>query len=147
MEIRQNLSEVDYDQHLDIWFRVNNISREKLDLFRDFIVGLHQLIEKTYLGVDAIKTERDQRGHFDWCWNKTIESFSKERIYFKETGNHQDYLWYFFQKVFYNEHGISTKEKINNYLSIIFSFDRRKDELELNSLSELYKFLNQNFKK
>ena len=89
-----------YKHQIDIWYKAHNISREKTELFYDFLVSLHELIEQTFLGEDIIKTEEIQRNHFTWCWDKTIENFNKERIFFKdlrkevETGANgtQDYV-------------------------------------------------------
>ena len=77
---------------VEIWFQVNNIILEKKELFSDFVHSLIDLIQSTYLGSDknSQKTEttidleqNDKQKHFDWCWYKTLDSFSKENINFK----------------------------------------------------------------
>ena len=90
-----------YKQQIDIWHKAYNISREKTELFYDFVVSLYELIDDTYLGSDVIISEEDQRNHFNWCWDKTIENFNKEKIYFKERGQHYQYFWNFFLEAYY----------------------------------------------
>lgn len=136
-----------YKNQIDVWYRAYNISREKTELFHDFLLSLHELINSTYLGPDVLETEEDQKGHFTWCWNKTIDNFSKERIYFKEKGQHKDYFTNFYIEAFYisNLEGISTK--IPEYLNKLFDFKHKKSRSELDMLTEIYKMLDQNLKK
>ena len=72
-------------EDVDIWFRINNIIPEKMDLYYDFTFSLYYLIVETYLGDDNNGTEtkinitdEDKKNHFQWCWKKTIENFNKE---------------------------------------------------------------------
>ena len=95
-----NISET-LKEELDFWFRYNNVSREKISLFYDFIISLDDLIESTYLGADVMDDEPKTKGHFTWCWKKTIDNFTKERIFFKEYGNHFEYLWNFYNEAYY----------------------------------------------
>ena len=71
------VSSESYKQQIDVWYRAYNISREKTELFYDFLMSLHNLIDETYLGEDVIMTTEDQINHFTWCCDKTIESFNK----------------------------------------------------------------------
>ena len=100
MENRENylefVSSESYKHQIDIWHRAYNISREKTELFHDFLVSLYELVEETFLGADVTEYEEDQKNHFTWCWDKTIENFSKEKIFFKERGNYYEYFWNFF---------------------------------------------------
>ena len=72
-----------YKNQLDIWYKAYNISREKIELFHDFIISLYQIIDETYLGSDVIFTDIDQKNHYTWCWDKLISNFEKEKIFFK----------------------------------------------------------------
>ena len=76
------VSSESYKHQIDIWYKAYNISREKTDLFYDFVTSLYELIDETFLGADVLQSEDDQRNHFTWCWNATIENFNKEKIYF-----------------------------------------------------------------
>lgn len=136
-----------YKQQIDIWYKAYNISREKTELFYDFVVSLYELIDDTYLGSDVIKTEEDQRNHFNWCWDKTIDSYSKEKIFIKERDSAYLYFWNFFLEAYYYMQYEDTTIRINEYFNILFSFKHRKSRSELDMLTEIYKLLEQNLKK
>ena len=74
-------------EDIEIWFNINNIIPEKMELYYDFSISIHKLILETYLGDDdgfnetkVSMTEEDKNKHFDWCWDKTIDSFNLENI-------------------------------------------------------------------
>ncbi|MFM7018527.1 hypothetical protein [Flavobacterium sp.] len=136
-----------YKQQIDIWYKAYNISREKTELFYDFIVSLYELIDNTYLGSDVINTEEDQRNHFNWCWDKTIDSYNKEKIFIKERDSAYQYFWNFFSEAYYYMQHTDTAIRINDYFKILFSFKHRKSRSELDMLTEIYKLLEQNLKK
>jgi hypothetical protein len=123
------ISSESYKNQLDIWYRAYNISREKTELFRDFVITLYNIIDKTYLGEDVMDLELDQRNHYTWCWDKVIQNFEKERIFFKERGNHYEYFWNFFLEAYYYN-------KID-----------KNTRSELDMLTEIYKLFDQNLKK
>ena len=93
---------VSQDQ-VDIYIKVHNIVSEKANLFFDFICSLYCLVEKTYLGDDVVKDTEDKRGHFNWCWNKNIENFNKENLFFEEEKQIQEYFRQFALESFYHE--------------------------------------------
>lgn len=136
-----------YKQQIDIWYRAYNISREKTELFYDFLMSLHNLIDETYLGADVVMTTEDQINHFTWCWDKTIESFNKEKISFKERGNAYKYLWNFYSEAYYYTKNSESIIRIPEYFYILFDFVHKKTRSELDMLTELYKLLEQNLKK
>lgn len=141
------ISSESYKHQIDIWYRAYNISREKTELFYDFINSIFFLIEETYLGEDVMDLELNQKSHFTWCWDKTIENFSKEKIFFKERGIHYEYFWNFFFEAYYinkQEGGII---RINEYFYKLFDFQHKKTRSELDMLTEIYKLLDQNLKK
>ena len=141
------VSSESYKQQIDIWHKAYNISREKTNLFYDFLVSLFDLIEETYLGVDVLQMEEDQKNHFIWCWDKTIENFKKEKIFFKERGNHYEYLWNFFLEAYYYTKIEGVTIRISEYFYKLFSFEHRKSRSELDMLTEIYKMFEQNLKK
>jgi hypothetical protein len=141
-------------EQVDIWFRVNNIIPEKMDLYYDLSYSLYLLIKTTYLGYDddfnetkVRMTSEDNQNHFDWCWNKTIENFTKEKIYFKEKGNHYEYFWNFFFEAFYLINMDEKTIRIREYFYKLFDFRYRKSRSELDILTEVYKLMEQNLKK
>lgn len=136
---------------VDIWFRVNNIISEKINLYYDFTFSLYYLIVDTYLGDEnndsetkIIMTEKDKKNHFSWCWKKTIENFKKEKIIFNENGEHFDYFLDFFMNIFYSQ----KEEKIRNSINIFFIdvFDRKKlfTKSDLDMITNIYKLLDKN---
>jgi len=141
-----NISET-LKEELDFWFRYNNISREKIHLFYDFVISLDELIESTYLGSDMLNDEEKYKGHFNWCWRKIIENFTKEKIFFKEKGNHFEYLWNFYKEAFYIPKIENKKIMIYDYYYKIFDLSHTKTEFELEILLTIYKLFDQNLKK
>jgi hypothetical protein len=134
-------------EELDFWFRYNNISREKVTLFHDFIISLDSVIESTYLGSDVMNTESVNKEHFSWCWKKTIDNFSKERIFFKEIGIHFEYLWNFYNEAFYNQKMLNKDVITHEYYYKIFDLNHQKTKTELDILITIYKIFDQNLKK
>jgi hypothetical protein len=136
-----------YKQQIDIWYRAYNISRERIELFHDFLASLYELVDQTYLGPELFDIEENQKNHFTWCWDKTVDNFSKEKIYFKERGNHYEYLWNFFLEAYYYNQLDGVKIRIQEYFTILFDFNYRKTRSELDMLTEIYKIFEQNLKK
>jgi hypothetical protein len=134
-----------YRHQIDVWYRAHNIHREKIELFYDFLSSLYDLIDNTFLGVDVIYTDIDQKNHFNWCWNKLIKDFHKEKIFFKENGVHHDYLWNFYREAYYISKIEENIPRINEYFFKLFDFKHKKTRSELDILSEIYKLLDQNF--
>lgn len=126
---------------MDLWVKSNNICIEKTQLFFDYLCSLYNIMTDTYLGADAISTEKDIKGHFSWCWEKNIENFKKENINFKNDGEHKEYLWNFFEDSFYKNEGDKNLEKIDFYLNKLFKLYLQKTKSELDILKDLYTLL------
>ncbi len=141
-------SHENYKHHLDIWRRTYNISREKLELFHDFLISLYELVDTTYLGDDElVYTDQDFINHFNWCWDRVIDNFTKEKIYFKSRGNYHEYFWNFFMDAYYFSKLDTNSEKINEYFDKVFNFNLIKTRAELDLVTEIYKLFDQNLKK
>ena len=136
-----------YKNQIDVWYRAYNISREKTELFYDFLKSLYDLLQETYLGEEVTQKEEDQKNHFTWCWDKTIENFNKEKIFFKERGNCYEYCWNFFLEAYYYAQLYDNQIRIGEYFYKLFDFDHRKTRSELDMLTEIYKLFEQNLKK
>lgn len=136
----------EYKYQIDIWYKVYNINREKTELFHDFLLSLYELIDSTYLGYGLSLKEEEKRNHFLWCWNKTIDRFSKERIYFYETGPHMEYFCIFFLESFYLTESEGKHNRIMEYYHKLFNIEHRKTKLELDIFTEVYKLLELNLK-
>jgi len=91
-----------------------------------------------------MSSEIDQRNHFTWAWDKIIDSFEKEKIYFKRRENCYEYMWNFFLEAYYLSQLIDNQVKIKNYFEKLFDFSFRKTRSELDMLSEVYKLFDKN---
>lgn len=141
------VSSENYKHQIDIWYKAYNISREKIELFHDFLISLYNLVDNTYLGPDVVELEEDQKNHFTWCWDKTLDNFSKEKIFFKERGQYFEYFWNFFLEAYYFQKLEDKTVRINEYFTKLFNFKYRKTRSELDMLTEIYKLFDQNLKK
>jgi hypothetical protein len=135
---------------VDIWFRVNNIIPEKMDLYYDFSFSLYYLVLDTYLGDDKngetqiVLSEEDNLKHFEWCWNKTIENFKKEEISFNKKGDHYDYFLSFFTDIFYNQKENKIKSSIGTFFNDLFDRKKPFTKSDLDMISSIYKSLDKN---
>lgn len=140
------------DEEYDIWYRANNISIEKIQLFEDFCVSLYYLIKETYLGGGDVTTKiqltkEDNSAHFKWAWNKIISNFMKEGINFDFSyeGGSEDYDYFesFYYDIFYNnELDEEFKAVITNNFFDLFDYNRTLTKGDLSLFTELYKTLN-----
>jgi hypothetical protein len=134
-------------EDVDVWFRVNNIIPEKLELYSDFTHSLNNLINSTYLGENDINetkivlSEDDDRNHFEWCWNKLIDNFNKETIIFDNRGEHFDYFESFFGETFYNQKDIKVKLSIGFFFTDLFNNEKSFTKSDLDMVTTIYKLL------
>lgn len=137
-------------EDVDIWFRVNNIIPEKLELYYDFSLSLYYLIIDTYLGDEkngettVILSEEDNQKHFLWCWKKTIENFGREEIMFNDEGEHFEYFSSFFLDIFYNQKEKKIKESIGTFFKDLFDVKKPFTKSDLDLISSIYKSLDKN---
>lgn len=141
-------------EDVDVWFRVNNIIPEKLELFSDFSHSLNITIVDTYLGENElpnetkiIMSEEDNKNHFDWCWIRTIENFEKENILFHTEGEHYEYFQSFFNDIFYNQSDDKIKKSIGNFFNDLFDVKKSFTKSDLDMISSIYKSLEKNISK
>lgn len=126
---------------------INNITTEKVELFRDFSISLSYLIEDTYLGDDVVLYQDDQINHFNWCWKKNLDNFKKENIFFQEKGEHYYYFLAYFMDIYYGN-GNKTKSlftKIINFWDDVMSIEITKTKSEHDLFFEVYKTLDKYF--
>jgi len=134
-------------EDVDLWFRVNNIFPEKLNLFYDFVLSLNYLIIDTYLGHDEdlgketkiTMTEEDIKKHFKWCWDKTIENFGKENLIFEKEGEHYEYFESFYLEVFYRQKDKKVRESIYKFFNELFSTKKPYTKSDLDMILTIYK--------
>ena len=137
-----------------VWFEANNIIYEKLELFSDFSLSLHDLIMQTYLGENDTPndtkitlTEDDDEKHFNWCWLKLLTNFEKEGIIFSNDGDHYDYYKSFFFEIFYNQKEDHLRNSVGHFFEELFDMDKGFTKSDLDMVSTIYKYLDKNIKK
>jgi|688.fasta_scaffold133165_2 hypothetical protein len=139
------------DEEVIVWFKINNIIPEKLELFYDFSQSLNTLINETYLGqFDKVKetninlTDEDKIKHFSWCFNKVISNYAKEGIIFNQQGKHYDYFKNFFLDIFYNQKEEKVRASVKEFFNILFEQNKSFTKSDLDMVSVIYKVLNEN---
>lgn len=138
-------------EEVDIWFKVNNIIPEKMELYYEFCYSLFSLMVSTYLGgspdsteTGVIMTEEDNLKHFRWCWGKNIENFKKEEIIFNNEGEHFDYFYSLFTEVFYTQQREEIRNSINGFFNDLFNREKPFTQVDLDLVYNLYKSLDKN---
>lgn len=138
-------------EDVDIWFRINNVIPEKLELFSDFSIGLNMLIVETYLGEPNVNNEtkitlskEDNDKHFEWCFNKVVENFSREEIYFNNKGDHYTYFKTFFDEVFYNQKEAKVRNSIQDFFRELFDLKKSFTKSDLDMIGVIYKTMDKN---
>lgn len=130
---------------LFLLYKINNIKKEKLELYLDFVFSLNELVIDTYLG-DDITNESDKLSHFKWCWNNVVSSFKKEGIYFVDTDELFIYFLTFYQESFYNEIKIDEMvSKFSHFWSDLLDYEKSKTMSEYETMLEIYKIFNKSF--
>lgn len=135
---------------VDVWFKINNIIPEKLELFYDFSYSLNMLIIETYLGENNTSETKielssdDNEKHFQWCFNKVIDNFSKEGIKIKKKGEHYDYFKTFFYDVFYNQKEKKVRKSIGEFFNELFDLNKPFTKSDLDMIGVIYKILDKN---
>jgi hypothetical protein len=141
-------------EDIDIWFKMNNIILEKMELYSDFCHTLYILIYDTYLGQNDVSTETkiklsddDNLKHFQWCWLKVVDDFKKENIDFNKKGEHFDYFYSFFDEIFYTQIEDKIKNSINSFFIDLFNTKKTFTKSDLDMVLTIYKILDKNLKK
>ena len=138
-------------EEVDIWFRVNNIIPEKMELYYDFSFSLFFLIKSTYLGnsengseTKVEMTEDDNLRHFEWCWNKTLDNFKRESITFEIEGEHKEYFLSLFKEIYYNQNKEVVRNSIDTFFNDLFNREKPFTQVDLDLIYNIYKTLDKN---
>lgn len=119
--------------------KTNNIIKERVELYRDFVINLIHYLHTTYLGKEYIKTEEDVRGHFQWVFNKVLSEYETEGIFFGDTKELKTYFYNYFHVRFYEAESIPSMKTFIVFWDDIFSMKPNKEKTLLNALIEIYK--------
>jgi hypothetical protein len=136
-------------EEVTVWFNMNNIYHEKIELFSDIFKSLDFLIQSTYLGGDSSETtiklnSEDKIAHFNWCWNKIIKDFSMENTIINPDGEHKDYLLDFYIETFYKPTNLPKEENIANFIESIFNVGDSFTKSDLDILTQIYRIMDKN---
>jgi len=128
-------------------YEINGVEYELTTIFHDYIISLTKLIFKTYLG-DDLTSKSDRKGHFNWCWNKTINVFNKENI---NIGNDSDLYTYFIEFMFDVFYSVSDKSDVleNNIIKLwtyMFNFNISKTKSDIDTFIEIYNLFKKSLK-
>ncbi len=127
--------------------KTNNIIKERVELYRDFVVNLIHYIHSSYLGKDFIKSEEDIKGHFNWAFNKVLADFEKEGILFADIKDLKQYFYEYFHTRFYSVEVIPSLKTFVDFWDNIFILKPNKEKTLLNALIEIYKLFDTAFNK
>jgi hypothetical protein len=137
-------------EDLQLWIDGNGICFQKFDLFNDFVSSLVSLVYETYLGDDVASStnikldNEDNEKHFNWCWDKVIENFNKEEIFFEKNGEHYEFFKGFLIETFYNQKINAVKFSLEKFFDEIFNLDSPHTLSDLDLLKQIYFTLNKN---
>lgn len=136
-----------YKEQINIWYRAHNIIREKSELYYDFLSSILDLIDETYLGSDVLVSDNDIINHYYWCFSKIINNFDQEGIHFTNKTNQYEYLWILLYRGYYKSVIEQKYIILSEYFKELFTFNKVKTPIELESFIEIYKMFDQNLKK
>jgi hypothetical protein len=85
--------------------------------------------------------EKEIKKHFNWCWNKVIDSFKKEHIYFEDSIEMYSYFSSLFTESFYEEEDKSDDniKQLMEFWQTTFKYSLIKTRSELDTFFDLYK--------
>ena len=134
---------------LELIYTSNNIVFERVDLYRDFILTLNDLILTTYLG-DDFTNDEEQINHFNWCWKSTCNSLRHGKIDFTDNLDANVYFINFYFDTFYT---VDKDDESNNIYKIaqvwetIFNYNIKKPRTDLDTFLTLYRVFEKSYKK
>ncbi len=126
--------------------KTNNIIKERVELYRDFVINLIHYIHSTYFGKEYIKTEEDIKGHYNWAFNKVISDFENEEIFFGDTNELRQYFFDYFIVRFYSVEKIPSQKTFIGFWDEIFNLDNIKEKAIFSSMVDIYKLFDNSLK-
>lgn len=133
------------DYQMNKQYKLNNVIKERVELYRDFVINLIYYIHNTYLDKEFIKTEEDVKGHYNWAFNKVLSDFEKEGVIFTDTTELKSYFFEYFHTRFYSPEHIPSLKTFLDFWENIFSLKQNKEKTVMNALIEIYKLFDNAF--
>ena len=134
---------------LELVYTSNNVIFERVDLYRDFLLSLNDLILITYMG-DDVTNEEEQMNHFNWCWNTTCKALNHSQIVFNKNLELHMYFLNFYFDTFYSVDKDEEKTNIANFHPLwdsIFNYNIEKPRTDLDTFLILYRLFDKSHKK
>jgi hypothetical protein len=116
----------------------NGVMKERIELYRDFVINLICYAHTTYFGRDFLKKDDDLKGHFNWAFNKVVAEFGQEGIMFINTVELREYFFEYFTQQFYNYDTLPTVKQYISFWDDIFSITPKKHKNMMKILLDLY---------
>ena len=133
------------EDEFNLWFESNNIIFERLEVYQDFVVSLVLMIMDTYLGDDEENietqirlTKEDKDNHFEWCWNKVVNNFSKENIFIEQDGEHKVFLKDFIFEIYYDQKNKYIKDSMIKFFQDVFKLGTVITKSDLDLINRVY---------
>jgi hypothetical protein len=128
------------------------IIKDRVVIYRDFTINLLHYIMKYYLDSKTLSDDNDIKNHYNFCFNKVCDEFSKENICFKDNKLLREYFYNFYKNQFYKREIQGNSETITfefykNFWDNIFEIEKQKNRNVINTLVELYKFFDSSISK
>lgn len=129
------------EDSIELIYRANAINPLKVELFRDFTISLLDTIHDTYPG-DDIYSEKYYYNHFRYCFEKVIENFNKESLFFNGDGKDiHDYFYLTLEEAYYKD--VEKNKTINilkNVYDKIFDIENmNKTQSDMEIFIDIYK--------
>lgn len=118
--------------------KANNIIKERLEIYKDFVINLICYAHTTYFGKDFLKKDEDIKGHFDWAFNKVLAEFKLEGIKFYQTNELRQYFFEYFIEQFYNFETVPPIKQYMSFWNDIFNVQPKKQKNVMKVLVDLY---------
>jgi len=115
-----------------------SVIKERLELYRDFVINLICYAHTTYFGKDYLKKEEDIKGHFNWAFNKVVSEFELENIKFHNVAELHEYFFEYFTQQFYNFEVLPPIKQYMTFWDDIFTIRPKKQKDIMKVLIDLY---------
>ena len=131
------------EDKIELFYRAKFINPLKVELFRDFIISLLDTVHNTYPG-DDVYSEHYYENHFNYCFNKVVQNFKEENLYFDgDKKEIHEYFYLTLEEAYYKE---QDKPKIiiafKNIYHKIFDMDNmNKTQSDIELFLYIYKYL------
>lgn len=133
------------DQLNDILYQLNNIKRDRCELYSDYVQSLYHLIFDTYLGDDMMNYTQ-QINHFKWCWNKNRDNFATEGIKFKDSEELYNYFMVLTLELYYpmpfKEESDDPDNKLLSLWRHLLDYSTPKSDATVASFIKVYNLFN-----